>query len=82
MHAKRTDLTLAQRAIVLQVLRDDHPDRWTRVELEQAASDIEPLTVSDALMALDAEGVVILDGEHVEASRCARHLDSIELIGV
>jgi hypothetical protein len=82
MHAKRTDLMLAQRAIVLQVLRDDHAERWTRVELEQEASDIEPLAVSDALMTLDAEGVVILDGEHVEASRCARHLDAIELIGV
>ncbi len=82
MHAKRTDLTLAQRAIVLQVLRADHAERWTRVELEQAASDIEPLTVSYALVTLDAEGVVLLDGEHLEASRCARHLDSIELIGV
>jgi hypothetical protein len=23
-----------ERAIVLQVLRDDHPERWTRAELE------------------------------------------------
>jgi hypothetical protein len=82
MHAKRTDLTLAQRAIVLQVLRADHAEQWARAELEQAAADIEPLTVSDALVTLDAEGVVILSGEHVEASRCARHLDAIELIGV
>ena len=82
MHAKRTDLTLAQRAIVLQVLRNDHAERWTRVELEQEASDIEPLAVSDALMTLDAEGVVILDGENVEASRCARHLDYLELVAI
>ncbi|HEV3321849.1 MAG TPA: hypothetical protein VG147_06600 [Solirubrobacteraceae bacterium] len=82
MPAKRIDPTLAQCAIVLQVLRDDHAERWTRAELEQEASDIEPLTVSDALMTLGAEGVVILDGERVEASRCARHLDSLELISI
>lgn len=82
MHAKRIDPTLGQRAIVLQVLSDDHPEQWTRAELEREASDIEPLTVSDALMTLKAEGVVVLDGEHVEASRCTRHLDGLELIGV
>jgi DNA-binding HxlR family transcriptional regulator len=82
MHAKRIDPKLAQRAIVLQVLRDDHPEKWMRVELEQSASDIEPLTVSDALAKLETEGVVILDGETVTASRCARHLDALGLIGV
>ena len=69
MWAKRIDPTLAQQAIVLQVLRDDHAKQWTRTELEQEVSDIEPLTISDALMTLETEGVVILGGEHVEASR-------------
>jgi DNA-binding HxlR family transcriptional regulator len=82
MPPKRTDPTLAQRAIVLQTLRDDHDEKWTRAELEQEASDIEPLTVSEALMTLEAEGVLILEGEHVEASRCARHLDELELISI
>lgn len=82
MQPKRIDSTLAQRAIVFQVLRDDHPEKWMRVEFEQRASDIDPLTVSDALATLEAEGVVILDGEHVEASRCARHLDALGVIGI
>lgn len=82
MQPKRIDPTLAERAIVFQVLRDDHPEKWTRVELEQEASDIEPLTVSDALMSLEAEGVVSLDGDQVEASLCVRHLDTLGLIAV
>ena len=28
------DEVKVERAIVLQVLRDDHPERWTRAELE------------------------------------------------
>jgi hypothetical protein len=82
MQPKRIDPALAERAIVFQVLRDDHPEKWTRAELEQEASDIDPLTVSDALAHLATEDVVILDGEHVEASACTRHLDTLDLIGV
>ena len=45
-------------------------------------SDIEPLAIGDALSSLAAEGVVILAGEMVEASRCARCIDGIGLIGI
>lgn len=70
---------LAQRAVVLQVLRDDHPERWTGVELERS---IEPEAVRAALALLTVEGVVVVDGEMVTASPCARHLDALGLIGV
>ena len=82
MHPKRIDLTLVQRAIILQVLRDDHPEKWTRAELEQQLSDIEPLTVSDALAGLAIAEVVSVDGESVCAARCVRHLDILGLLGV
>jgi hypothetical protein len=71
---------IAERAIVLQLLRDDHPHRWSRAELEREISTIEPLDISDALAQLSAAGVVALEGEQVRASGCARHLDALNLI--
>jgi hypothetical protein len=71
-----------ERAIVLQVLRDDHPERWTRAELEAEVFDFDPLTVNEALTRLAADGVVILDGERVCASACARRIDALELIAI
>jgi DNA-binding GntR family transcriptional regulator len=43
---------------------------------------IEPRVVRTALVRLEAEGVVILNGEMVTASRCARHIDALGLIGI
>jgi hypothetical protein len=76
------DPKMAQHVIVLQVLRDDHPERWTRRELERESPDLDPRAICDGLARLAAEGVVILDGETVMASPCARHMDALELIGV
>ncbi len=73
---------MAQRAIVLQVLRNDHPEQWSRAELEQAISDIRPRVVGKALAVLTAEGVVVHDDETITASRCARHLDALELVSI
>ena len=78
----RTHDERAERAIVLQLLRDDHPPTWSRAELERQVSSLDALTVSDALATLGYEGVVILTGEQVQASPCARHLDTLELIGI
>jgi hypothetical protein len=72
----------AERAIVLQTLRDDHPQRWTRVDLEIEVGRVDPLTVSDALALLEADGVVIVDGESVCASACARRLDLLGLVSI
>ncbi len=35
-------LHIAQRAIVLKLLDEQHPRRWTRSELQRASPDIEP----------------------------------------
>jgi hypothetical protein len=79
---KRNDLTLAQRAIVLQVLRDDHPERWTRAELEVEIDDIEQQALVSALAILAIEGVVIFDDKEIWASQCARHLDALGLVSI
>lgn len=73
---------IAERAIVLQVLRDDHNPRWSRAELELEIFDIAPLTVADALERLSREGVVHLGGEQVWASRCALHLDNLGMVSI
>lgn len=78
----RYDSNMAQRMIVFQVLRDDHPEPWTHTELQQQSPDLDPRTVRDGLAGLAAEGVVILDADTVTASPCARHLDALDLIGV
>jgi hypothetical protein len=72
--------TLTERALVLQVL--DRPGSRSRAELDVVLSDVEPLAVSDALTALEAEGVIFTCGELAWASQCVRHLDKLGFISV
>ncbi len=81
----RTDqwsVWMAERAIVLRVLRDDHDERWTPAELEEQVSDLAPQAVRDGLARLEAERVVVTEGWHVLASRCVRHIDGLELVSI
>jgi hypothetical protein len=82
MQAQRSDPLLAKRAIVLQVLRDDHPERWTRAELKHQLSDFLSEAVEAAIEDLTAEGVLSFDGQQVWASLCARTLDALLLISI
>lgn len=82
MNKPPTDQCTAQRAIVLQVLRDDHDPQWTRAELRAEIYDVEPRTVGRALKRLEAEGVVILEEEEVRASRCALHMDFLGMVSI
>jgi hypothetical protein len=70
-----------ERAIVLQLLRDDHDPHWSRVEL---ASELgaDTTAVETALRGLRASGVVSLADDLVSASPAARRLDELELISV
>jgi hypothetical protein len=77
-----TDPRRIERAIILLVLDGDHAEVWARAEIESELRGRDPLTISDALAHLEAEGVVRLDGEQVRASCCARHIDSLGLICV
>ncbi len=76
------DDEIAERAIVLQVLRDDREERWSRAELESEIYDIEPVAIAEALERLCEVGVVRLSGELVWASHCARHLDALGMISI
>jgi hypothetical protein len=71
-----------EQVIVLQILRDDHDERWSRAELEVELDHIDALAINDALARLEAEGVVQLSGEAVSASRAIRCLDDLELISI
>jgi uncharacterized protein (DUF111 family) len=73
---------IAERAVVLQVLRDDRDERWSRAELEHEIYDIEPLAIGEALERLREEGVVHLSSEFVWASRCARRLDALGMVSI
>jgi hypothetical protein len=73
---------IAQRAIVLQLLRQDRDERWTFGELVERMPDFNPQIALDGLIRLEGEGAIVaLDG-HFLASRCTRHLDSLGLIGI
>jgi hypothetical protein len=74
-------LEIAERAIVLQVLRDDHDERWSLAEL-QAEIGVEPTLLSSAVKHLEQQGALVSLDACVLASRCARHLDGLWLIGV
>jgi hypothetical protein len=71
---------VTERAIMLQVLRDDHEVRWSRAELEREIFDVEPIDIADAIEHLRQEGLLhILHGE-VIASRAALHLDQLGMV--
>ena len=76
------DLRMAERAVVLQLLRDDHRERWSFEQLQRALSDVTPDAIDEAFASLATYGVIYCLDEFIGASRCARHLDSLELIGV
>lgn len=85
MQAHRTrhdQARMAERAIVLQLLRDDHRERWSFKQLQRALSDLTPEAIDEAVAFLETYGVIYCLDEFIGASRCARHLDSLGLLGV
>lgn len=71
-----------QHVIVLQLLREEHPQHWTRAELQAELEDIAPDAIAVAIERLQEQGVVRVDGEQLRACACARHLDALGFIGV
>ncbi len=76
------DPGVAQRAIVLQVLRNDHHERWTRKELKREIYDIKGRVINKALKRLQEEGVVDLDEEYVWPTRCAQYMDELGMVSI
>jgi hypothetical protein len=71
---------LEQRAIIHQLLRDDHTDRWTPKQLQRALTDIPPEAITEALAELEEAGVAWRLDDYFGASCCARYLFSLDLI--
>ncbi len=71
-----------ERAVVLQILRDDHEERWPRAELAEEISDFEPAMLDEALGRLERHGVLHRQGDTVWAARAAQRLDELELISI
>jgi hypothetical protein len=69
-----------QQVVVLVVLNRVEP--WARVDLDAELDHLARLDITAALTCLQAEGVVLFDGAQVEASRCARYLDSLDMIAI
>jgi DNA-binding HxlR family transcriptional regulator len=73
---------VVERAIVLQILRDDHEERWPREELAEEIADFEPAVLDEALECLEGDGVLHRQGDTVWAARAAQRLDELELISI
>jgi hypothetical protein len=71
-----------ERAVVLQVLRDDHPERWTLEELTQEIEDMPAEIVGEAVRRLAGVGVVVLGEGECKASLAARRIDELGLISI
>ena len=75
-----------ERAIVLQLLRDDHERKWSRaqlaIELQADGEEIDREAVDEAVSRLERAGVLGATEREVWASSAAWRLDELELIGV
>jgi hypothetical protein len=78
----RDDDPLLQRAIVTQILRADHAERWSQAELAVEIGDAATPELRTAIGRLHHAGVLVRAGETVRASRCTKHLDELELIAI
>jgi len=70
-----------ERSIILQLLRDDHEQRWSREQLMTEVGSDRGI-FEEALKRLEQEGVLGISDEAVWASRAARRMDELELIGI
>ena len=79
-----------ERAIVLQLLRDDHERMWSRAQLAiELSSELDAeqtrdgrQAVEDALRRLERDGVIGISEQQAWASSAALRLDELGLIAV
>jgi hypothetical protein len=72
------DHPVTEAAIMGLLLSGGHAGIWTRAEIELEVS-ASPLKVQDALVALQASGLVHLHDELVTPTRAAQRMDDLEL---
>jgi hypothetical protein len=71
-----------ERVVLLQLLRDDRPEWWSRGDVLSELYDVDPDAVGKAVISLAAVAVLVLDGEHVRASASARRIDVLGMIAI
>jgi hypothetical protein len=71
-----------ERAIILQLLRDDHDPMWSRGQLMTELQSEQSEALEEALRRLEQEGVLGCSEQAAWASRAVRRLDELGLIGV
>jgi hypothetical protein len=69
-----------ERLLVLALLRSDHVERWSQVELEHELAGTLAPEVEAALRGLAAKELACIEAEHVWASRPTRALDDLDMI--
>jgi len=74
------DPGIAQRAIVLVLISEDHDPRWTRTEIERELYDVQPAVVDDAIERLAEGGVAHRSEQHLWASQPIQHLNTLGMI--
>jgi hypothetical protein len=72
----------AERAILFQLLRDDHAECWERPELEEELSDIPSADFAAGLDRLREQRIAYLLKGRVWAACCARYLDSLGVVSI
>jgi hypothetical protein len=70
-----------ERALVLQLLDNEHDPRWSRGELVAALGDPEP-AIATALARLQEHGVALGEADAIFVSPCARRLVALGLIAI
>jgi hypothetical protein len=74
------DPAIVERSIVLELLRDDHEQWWTRVDLVREMYDVDAAAIDTALIRLCDTGVVEAQDERVRAAGCLRYLDELGMV--
>jgi hypothetical protein len=72
------DRPVTEASLMSLLLSGGHAGIWTRAEIELEVS-ASPINVQDALMALQASGLVHLHDELVIPTRAAQRMDDLEL---
>jgi hypothetical protein len=72
----------AERAVILQVLSDDHEQSWSRAELQDELVCIEAAVIDGVLTGLGEAGVVNVGDGRVSVSDAVKRLDELDLICV
>ncbi len=69
-----------ERIIVLELLRKDRSELWSRAEVLRRLDDIDPDAVRGSVEHLERLGVLVADGKRVRVTDSVRHIDSLHLI--